>query len=186
MYKAKIEEDKIVLTPSANPHFVNLPEKVIPLSEVSEQVGVITALDSDQTGNPHSYYLHLKGQVDPDFIVGPSLQDVRTSTPPLVEIESIDAFIPIELIFDEPQEGVRDRVDIFLCTVFNDIAAGRKNPNGYLTRAFVNPAAVDSVKDEGGYRSINIKPEYGGRTSIITPLPEDKLKKRLGLSAPAP
>lgn len=186
MYEAKVEDSKIILTPPSDPAFSGLKKKEIPLSDVADTVGFIESADAfGHGGETTSGYLHLKGQEFSEFVYGLRLQEIRDNAKSLVEIDGISGMIPMELLFDEPREESDERVDAFLRQVFNDIATGKENRDGYKTQAFINPAAVESVEDEGNYRRINIKPEYGKSTGVISALSADDLKKRLGLKPPS-
>ncbi len=184
VFEAKIDNDKLVLTPPPIEAFNHIAAKEVALSDAENSIGVIETCGPEGE-NDSLLYLHLKGEGNSNLIGGLPIGDIKINADALVEIPAMSAYIPGEMIFDEPFDKARKKVDAFLHEVFNDVASGAENEHGFKTRALVNPAAVASVEDVGDYRKINIKPEYGGRGhAVTTALPVEDINARMKAASP--
>lgn len=182
IYDAAIENDKLVMTPPASEHFSKYAKKEVALADAARQIGMVE-LEKLYEGNTRGY-LHLKLRDDKDthLLFNVTLDDIGARTSALVEIPTMGASIPFDVMQDELGKKSKGAVDRFLHDVFNDVAAGRSTEHGYNTRALVNPAAVETVEDAGGYRNIRFKPGFGHpKSALRSPLPAQELNRRLGL-----
>lgn len=184
MFEARIDNDKLVLTPPPIEQFNHIAAKDVALSGADIDIGVIeTCGPADE--NRELLYLHLKGERNSNLIGGLPIDDIKLNADALVEIPAMSAYIPGEMIFNEPFDAARTKVDAFLHEVFNDVASGAENEHGFKTRALVNPAAVEAVEDAGAYRNIRIKSEYGGRGHAVkTALSTEDINKKLAAASP--
>lgn len=184
IYIATIDDEKLVLTPPVNEHFNKFAKREISLSDFSHKIG---AVETSAPFNDDDKCLHISisGDEQASLLFDLPLDDIAAKAPGLVEVPSMTALLPMSVLEDVLVNNIKDASKKFVHEVFNDVAAGKKNEYGYNSRALVNPDAVEAVEDMGQYRKIRLKDDFGPRESIVSPLPAQELKKRLGLKPPA-
>lgn len=179
MYEGAFKHGNLLLSPPPGPMFNHIAKKEVRAADLADNVGsIVSSFPVNSSKTPY-VHIGLKGEQQTSFVAGLPLDDIRAYAQGLVEIEVIGALVPFEFLEDSFNGTNPDKLRNFLHEVFSDAAEGKANANSYKAVGFINPVAVESIEDNGSYRTLHLKAEYGGDGVVKTALPLFDLKKRL-------